>query len=997
MIQSVLVPRAGLRFGLAVCLLFVVGSVNLSAQTPQKSKSTQSIELQKAKSYLQTSEVRNGFPQLLIASSEAPQLISTNDLSNSAAVSEASSAYFTSTVAPILGVPADAEIISVPAYRTDILWQASYTLAYNGIPVRERVAHVNLGALSGKPMIVRSTLPVCEPSVSTASIDANTVRANALKAGETFATEIAEEPTLVYVHDASKNDLTLAYEVLVKEESPAHLWRMTYDANTGAMLEKKEMLHYCSMDLGTESTLSTPAQPLASLTGKVTSQVYKTSPNDSLEPVPVALAHVYVNGKTVSTDMDGNFTVTGVTAPYTVSTDFTNDIFSVVRKDGTNSKLTSTTSDGSVNLDWITSNSNDAERNAYYAVGNVLNYVKKLDPSLTALNKKFKVNVNLDQTCNAYYNPQDKSLNFFAAGSGCINTGLIPDVVYHEFGHRVNHERYQVGHGMNMIDGSLNEGFADVISALMRDESTIGKGFFGNKTTLRNIDNTKQWPEDLSPDIHVTGLIVAGAIWDMHKTLGKELTEKLFMKMEYLAPDGIGITTTESMHSAFLNVLVAMITVDDDDNNLSNGTPHLKEILAAFRNHNIVFSDKVKLELEQIPDQSEGAVSYPVQVHVTSSAPEFGGVNEQSVKVYYSTDKTNYQAITLTKSDGDLYTGSLPKVQAGSIVYYYATASLKLDDEGKTYDPHPENALSFIVGSSSRIFHDDAEQTNGWTLKDTRDRGATGRWVLDEPFGTTSWAGEIAQQDSDHTPNGTHCYITGNTNKLSQSTSINVDPVQNGTATLITPAIDLSSTTNPIVRFWYYFYSSAAVMNSTDNAFSIYVSSNNGSTWKSVRTYTYSYGSRWLPYAFRLKDLIQPSASVKLKIVVKNVAVDASTGAYALSEAGIDDIEIFDAPQPLVNEVRGGVAPSNVSLGEPFPNPIVSTFAIPVTLNQQSKVLLEIKDILGETVATPLSESMRSGTHTVDITLPADLPAGIYWAQLTTDVGRAYKKLIVRR
>ena len=46
------------------------------------------------------------------------------------------------------------------------------------------------------------------------------------------------------------------------------------------------------------------------------------------------------------------------------------------------------------------------------------------------------VNVNLNQTCNAYWN--GSTLNFFKSGGGCANTGEIAGVSLHEFGHGID-------------------------------------------------------------------------------------------------------------------------------------------------------------------------------------------------------------------------------------------------------------------------------------------------------------------------------------------------------------------------------------------------------------------------------------------------------------------------------------------------------------------------------------------------------------------------------
>ena len=51
-------------------------------------------------------------------------------------------------------------------------------------------------------------------------------------------------------------------------------------------------------------------------------------------------------------------------------------------------------------------------------------------PSNSWINAKLTANVNLNQTCNAYWN--GSSVNFFRSGGGCANTGELPGVSLHE-------------------------------------------------------------------------------------------------------------------------------------------------------------------------------------------------------------------------------------------------------------------------------------------------------------------------------------------------------------------------------------------------------------------------------------------------------------------------------------------------------------------------------------------------------------------------------------
>lgn len=974
------------QFVLATGLILSAGLCS-----PALAQKNTPADLRSAKSYLTPTHLVNGAPHVLVAKAElAPTLISHSDLNNKEAVATSALQYFTNVAAPMLNVPERAQLIPVNTTSVGSLWDATYRIEYNGIPVRERVAHLTIGAINGKPMMVRSTLPTVEPLTSAPSISSATASATALGAMPQ-GTVVSGEPTLVYVHDLTSNNLALAYEVMVKQ-GDITTTRFTVDAISGRIIEQKELLEY--IGTGEHET------PQAAMTvhGKVTAMVHPASPRDTMIVVPLPSETLTIGGKTVTTDKNGEFTVDGITAPYTVTATFKGPNGKIVRMDnGTNASFSLTSSEAELNINWADDNSDVAERNAFWAVNAVHDYVRRVDTALVHLDKVITVNVNrTDATCNAYFSPQDLSLNFLYQSGSCANTALIPDVIYHEFGHRVNQVRYTDATGNSIVDGSLDEGFADLNSAFMRDNAIIGKDFTGANTYLRNLSNTNSWPKDLNIDIHATGLIVAGAIWDLRKTIGHDAAEHLFHMMSHLAPDGTNTITPMGMHDAFMNVLYALIATDDDDNDLSNGTPHINEIIAAFHKHNINLSDEMALTLEQVPDQPVSAETYDVHLAV-NYVPTYGELNDQSVKLYYSVNNSStYTPLAMVKESANHFVAHLPKQPMGTVVKYYAGAALAIQKEGEMNEPRLENAYSFIVGGN-RIFFDDAEKDNGWTIQGS----GTGAWVRDVPSGSELFNGEMMQQDTDHTATGTACYVTGNANAASNTRYYGIDPVSSSQQTLVSPVIDLSNSSNPIIRTWYYYFTNSPVATSnTTNSFQVMISSNGGTTWKTALSVTRSYISRWLPIVLRVKDYVTPTNNMKVKFVVTNRTTILMYGQQvaAASEAGIDDFEVIDAPTQVVDYVAENTAvPTSLSLGEPFPNPSRESVTIPFHMNKDGLAVLEIKNVLGETVATPLSEAVRAGNYSIPVHLSASLPEGIYWAQLRTEWGSAYKKLIVGR
>ena len=82
-----------------------------------------------------------------------------------------------------------------------------------------------------------------------------------------------------------------------------------------------------------------------------------------------------------------------------------------------------------------------AARTQFYDVNRAKEIGRGWLPSNTWLNAKLTANVNLNQTCNAYWN--GSTINFFRSGGGCANTGELPGVSLHEWGHGLDSQRRQ--------------------------------------------------------------------------------------------------------------------------------------------------------------------------------------------------------------------------------------------------------------------------------------------------------------------------------------------------------------------------------------------------------------------------------------------------------------------------------------------------------------------------------------------------------------------------
>lgn len=116
------------------------------------------------------------------------------------------------------------------------------------------------------------------------------------------------------------------------------------------------------------------------------------------------------------------------------------------------------------------------------------------------------------------------------------------DIVFHEFTHAVVHsyvpELGSLWHdeqGANAESGALNEGWSDYFAASFTGDSATGEyggaAITGGELGLRDADNDKRCPEDLSGEVHDDSEPWSGALWDLRAAviaaLGEEAVREL--------------------------------------------------------------------------------------------------------------------------------------------------------------------------------------------------------------------------------------------------------------------------------------------------------------------------------------------------------------------------------------------------------------------------------------------------------------------------------------
>ncbi len=183
---------------------------------------------------------------------------------------------------------------------------------------------------------------------------------------------------------------------------------------------------------------------------------------------------------------------------------------------------------------------------------------------------------NLSRSCNAHWDSRAGTINFYSGNNRCANTGLIADIIYHEWGHGLDAKTGGIK------DGAYSEGFGDIMSMLITKSPIIGIGFGLNGRVVRDVNPDKIYPQDAKGGVHAEGMVIGSTFWDLFNEFKKYYTEDeaLSILRKYAFQM---IFTAEK----YTDVYDALLVIDDDDADLSNGTPNFCLINEPFSQHGL--------------------------------------------------------------------------------------------------------------------------------------------------------------------------------------------------------------------------------------------------------------------------------------------------------------------------------------------------------------------------------------------------------------------------
>jgi MYXO-CTERM domain-containing protein len=439
-------------------------------------------------------------------------------------------------------------------------------------------------------------------------------------------------------------------------------------------------------------------------------------------------------------------------------------------------------------------------------------------PTHAWLDTKMKAKIHeSSERCNAWYD--GTSITFCQEDPEvCHDFGRIADVVYHELGHAVHHRILATG----TFASDISEGSSDYLSATLTDDPVLAPNAMVGGGYVREIATDRSYPEDYTAEVHNDGLIWASFLWNLRTDWMAERGDDAGLD----AVDGLFLRTLEQGPS-LLDVYEAILVADDDDGDLSDGTPNDCDLMTRLSHHGIGPGPIGVVMFDHTPlsRQASSATSYEVSFELIEATPDCSDLDRDSVVIWTTTSDAaapgvltdemptdtglpppiedpedtgfgfaSYDAWTRidpTELGGE-WIGDIPRQPATRKVrYFIEAASADGSQIVRTHGGREDGVYAFWIGDRNEIWCEDfetggADWTHGVGLPDATEIAP--EWVSEWSFGTPEgslWGPDAA--------------ASGDT---IAATAIDAEYSPNNAQQLRSPAVDLSDT-GPMLMLSY--------------------------------------------------------------------------------------------------------------------------------------------------------------------------------------------------
>jgi len=224
---------------------------------------------------------------------------------------------------------------------------------------------------------------------------------------------------------------------------------------------------------------------------------------------------------------------------------------------------------------WESQNSRSDERMLYVHTNIIHSHWKKIDPGYNALDYSMPAVCGFGERYdNAFWNGEGM---YFGSGGEYANFAMFADIIYHEFGHGVTQHLFD----RDILPykgepGALNEAWSDYFPCSLTNDSLVGEGGlvpYGG--TIRRLDTNLIYPRDVINEVHADSRMTSSAMWKVRGVLGAKYCDSLFHYTRYL------------QGTDFLANFTDVLLTDDNDGDITNGSPNSKTLYEMFGKHGL--------------------------------------------------------------------------------------------------------------------------------------------------------------------------------------------------------------------------------------------------------------------------------------------------------------------------------------------------------------------------------------------------------------------------
>jgi hypothetical protein len=517
-----------------------------------------------------------------------------------------------------------------------------------------------------------------------------------------------------------------------------------------------------------------------------------------------------------------------------------------------------------------------AQVNLYVQANIVRDFTLSFNPAYpTLMNQNFPARANrTDGFCppNAWYDPSEVSINFCQAGASNPNTAFS-SVIHHEYGH---HLVAAGGSGQ----GAYGEGMGDVMSLLLADDPRLGIGFSNNCSSgIRNANNTCQYQttgcSSCGSEAHACGQLISGCVWSTRDELIITDPVNYLDILSNLAINSILMHNGSTINPT---ITVDYLTLDDNDADIFNGTPHYAQIAAGFGEHNM---DAPELSL--VTFAFPGGQPYSIapnggttmRVVVTNVA----GTALPGTGMLHVNTGSGFVASSMTVVSATEYDAVFPASTCGTEVPYYV--SVQTSGGPATFPAGaPTTTLLTLSAYSVLVVGDfDFETSGGFTVSN----GAglvDGAWDRGIPV-------DCQRGDPPADADGSgQCWLTDN----SSANACNSD-VDDGSTSLLSPVLD--ATAGNLTLSYYRWYSNNFGALPGADTFVVEFSLNGGGTWTNLETVGPTGSGTtggWFLREYELDSVpgFTPTSQFRLRFTATDLP-----GQGSVIEAAVDGVSLY--------------------------------------------------------------------------------------------------------